>query len=88
MRRYPRRRKSSLSRSYISDAQCGNDEFNLRWHPKAEDWLWRPELQQKRLSQNGMLNLRYKVHDKRRYLESFLSVIRRTLPACQVRYAF
>ena len=33
-------------------------EVNLRWHPKAEDWLWRPERQQRKLSQNGMWNLR------------------------------
>ena len=63
-------------------------EVNLRWHPRAEDWLWRPELQQKKLSQNGMWNLRYKVHEKRRYVESFLGTLRRTLPCCEVRYAF
>jgi DNA repair photolyase len=63
-------------------------EVNLRWHPKAEDWLWRPELQQKKLSQNGMWNLRYKVHEKRRYLDSFLRTLERTLPCCEVRYAF
>ena len=63
-------------------------EVNLRWHPRAEDWLWRPELQQKKLSQNGMWNLRYKVHDKRRYLESFLGSLKRALPYCEVRYAF
>ena len=63
-------------------------EVNLRWHPRAEDWLWRPELQQKKLSQNGMWNLRYKVHEKRRYLESFLGTLKRALPFCEVRYAF
>ncbi len=61
---------------------------NLRWHPRAEDWLWQPELQQKKLSQNGMWNLRYKVHDKRRYLDFFLGTLKRTLPYCEVRYAF
>ena len=63
-------------------------EVNLRWHPRAEDFLWRPELQQKKLSQNGMWNLRYKVHEKRRYLETFLGTLARTLPYCEVRYAF
>ena len=63
-------------------------EVNLRWHPSAEDWLWRPELQQKKLSQNGMWNLRYKVHEKRRYLETFLGTLAHTLPYCEVRYAF
>ena len=63
-------------------------EVNLRWHPRAEDWLWRPELQQKKRSQNGMWNLRYKVHEKRRYLDSFIASLKRTLPCCEVRYAF
>ncbi len=63
-------------------------EVNLRWHPGAEDLLWRPELQQKKLSQNGMWNLRYKVHEKRRYLERFLGTLAHTLPYCEVRYAF
>ena len=47
-----------------------------------------PELQQKKLSQNGMWNLRYKVHEKRRYVESFLGTLKRALPCCEVRYAF
>jgi DNA repair photolyase len=63
-------------------------DVNLRWHPKAEDWLWRPELQQKKLSHNGMWNLRYKVHEKRGYLESFLGTLKSALPFCEVRYAF
>ena len=63
-------------------------EVNLRWHPKAEDWLWRPELQQRKLSQNRMWNLRYKVHDKRGYLEFVRDALARVLPYCEVRYAF
>jgi spore photoproduct lyase family protein len=61
---------------------------NMQWHPKAEHWLWRPELQQKKLSQNGMWNLRYKVHDKRGYLETLTQMMARVLPYCEVRYAF
>jgi len=59
-------------------------EVNLRWRPKAEEWLWRPDLQQKKLSQNGMWNLRYKVHEKRRHLHFLLSsppALRPTLSA-------
>ena len=63
-------------------------EVNLRWHPRAEDLLWRPALQQKKLSQNGMWNLRYKMHEKRRYLATFLATLTRSLPYCEVRYAF
>ena len=63
-------------------------EVNLRWHPKAEDLLWRPDLQQKKLSQNQMWNLRYKVHDKRRYLDFMHQAMARVLPYCEIRYAF
>ena len=28
-------------------------EVNLGWHPKAEDALWRPDLQQPKRSQTG-----------------------------------
>jgi len=63
-------------------------EVNLRWHPRAEDWLWRPELQQKKLSQNGMWNLRYKVHNKHLYLDSLLRMLKLSLPYCEVRYSF
>ena len=28
-------------------------EVNLRWHPKAEEWLWRPELQEEKSFRHG-----------------------------------
>ena len=40
-------------------------EVNLGWHPKAEDALWRPELQQAKRSQSGMWNVRYRNDVKR-----------------------
>jgi spore photoproduct lyase family protein len=61
---------------------------NLRWHPKAEDYLWRPDLQQAKLSESGQWNLRYKVQDKRRYLARFQEILSEMMPYCGVRYAF
>jgi DNA repair photolyase len=63
-------------------------EVNLRWHLKAEDLLWRPERQQRKLSQNGMWNLRYKVNEKRGYLDFLRSAMARTLRYCEIHYAF
>jgi hypothetical protein len=60
----------------------------MRWHPKAEDYLWRPDLQQAKLSESGQWNLRYKVQDKRRYLERFQEILGEMMPYCGVRYAF
>ena len=33
----------------------GLHEVNLGWHPRAEELLWRPDLQQPKLSQNGQV---------------------------------
>jgi len=63
-------------------------EVNLRWHPKAEDLLWRPDLQEVKRSEGGMLNLRYKAAWKKKWLERFQSLLADKLPYCGVRYAF
>ncbi len=63
-------------------------EVNLGWHPKAEDLLWRPELQQPKRSQTGGWNVRYRNGLKGRYVAQFTELIERRLPYCRVRYAF
>jgi len=40
-------------------------EVNLGWHPKAEELLWRPDIQQPKRSQNGQWNVRYRNDVKR-----------------------
>jgi spore photoproduct lyase len=63
-------------------------EVNMQWHPKAEDYLWRPDLQQVKRSEGGMWNLRYKVAWKQRWLARFQELLADKLPYCGVRYAF
>ncbi|MDQ4061581.1 MAG: spore photoproduct lyase family protein [Pseudomonadota bacterium] len=63
-------------------------EVNMRWHPRAEDLLWRPELQQSKLSETGGENLRYRLDLKRRFLARFRELLADGLPYCRVRYAF
>ena len=63
-------------------------EVNMRWHPRAEDHLWRPDLQETKRSEGGMWNLRYKVGWKRQWLARFQELLARHLPYCTVRYAF
>ena len=63
-------------------------EVNLRWHPKAEELLWRPELQEAKVSQGGGDNVRYRTGLKGRLVEEFLQLLARRLPYCRVRYAF
>ncbi|MFC3738750.1 spore photoproduct lyase family protein [Paractinoplanes deccanensis] len=63
-------------------------EVNLGWHPKAEDALWRPDLQQPKRSQNGSWNVRYRTGSKGRYVQALTDLIAERIPYCRVRYAF
>ena len=66
----------------------GLHEVNLGWHPKGEELLWRPDLQQLKRSQSGQWNVRYKTGYKARYVEQLTTLIAEKLPSCTVRYAF
>ena len=63
-------------------------EVNLRWHPKAEDALWRPDLQEAKISNTGGENVRYRHGYKGRLVEEFRHLAARHLPYCPIRYAF
>ena len=63
-------------------------QINLGWHPKGEEYLWTPELQETKYSQTGGRNLRYKRGFKADIVESFCHLLNETLPQCRIRYAF
>src|SRR5690606_21092592 len=63
-------------------------EVNLGWHPKAEEVLWRPDLQQPKRSQTGGWNVRYRTGHKGRYVAALTDLIEQRLPFCRIRYAF
>jgi hypothetical protein len=63
-------------------------EVNLGWHPKAEELLWRPELQQPKRSQNGQLNVRYRTDVKRAAVDRLTALIASHAPWLDIRYAF
>jgi hypothetical protein len=63
-------------------------DVNLQWHPKAEDMLWSPRLQETKRSENGQENLRYRAALKGRMVRMFLDLMAEHLPWCPVRYAF
>jgi len=63
-------------------------EVNLGWHPRAEETLWRPELQEVKQSQTGGRNVRYRSGAKRGYLDQLQALLAERLPYCRVRYAF
>jgi spore photoproduct lyase family protein len=63
-------------------------QVNLGWHPKAEEVLWRPELQQAKRSETGGWNVRYRNGHKGRYVAALTGLIGERLPYCRIRYAF
>jgi spore photoproduct lyase family protein len=63
-------------------------EVNLAWHPKAEELLWRPDIQEEKRSESGAVNLRYRAGWKGKWLRRFLDLLASRMPYCEVRYAF
>lgn len=63
-------------------------EVNLGWHPKAEELLWTPGMQEPKRSENGAVNVRYRWGMKSQAVAQLTELIERTLPYCRVRYAF
>lgn len=63
-------------------------QINLGWHPKGEELLWRPDLQETKYSQTGGRNLRYKREFKAEIVENFCALLEQRLPECRIRYAF
>lgn len=63
-------------------------EINMEWHPKGEDLLWKPDLQETKYSQTGGKNLRYKRGFKAEIVRDFVDLLAENLPYCTVRYAF
>ena len=66
----------------------GLHDVNLGWHPKGEELLWRPDLQQPKRSQSGQWNVRYKTSWKGQWVQQLVDLIDAKLPTCRVRYAF
>ncbi len=67
---------------------AGLHEVNLGWHPRAEDVLWRPDLQEVKTSQNGQVNVRYDRATKARAVATLTALIDRYTPWLPIRYAF
>lgn len=63
-------------------------EVNLGWHPKGEELLWRPDLQEPKRSESGQVNVRYRTGWKGRWVRQLTDLVEEKLPGCRVRYAF
>ncbi|MFC9946476.1 spore photoproduct lyase family protein [Streptomyces pratensis] len=63
-------------------------DVNMSWHPRAEDTIWRPELQQAKLSQNGSWNVRYRDATKAAAVDTVRRLVHAHAPWLPIRYAF
>lgn len=63
-------------------------EVNLGWHPKAEEVLWTPGIQQTKRSQTGGINVRYRNTVKADAVHTMVELIATHAPWLTVRYAF
>lgn len=63
-------------------------EINMEWHPKGEELIWKPELQETKFSQTGGRNLRYKRGLKSELVKDFTELHKKMLPYSEIRYAF
>ncbi|WP_329041711.1 spore photoproduct lyase family protein [Streptomyces sp. NBC_00178] len=63
-------------------------EVNMAWHPRAEDAIWRPEIQQAKRSENGSLNVRYRGTVKAEAVETVRGLVAAHTPWMPIRYAF
>ena len=66
----------------------GKHNFNLENHKNGEHLLWRPELQEHKISQYGAKNLRYKAYLKKGYIEEFKKLHNSIIPWNFIRYCF
>ena len=63
-------------------------DVNLSWHPKAEEVLWTPSLQEFKYSQTGGRNVRYKRGFKKEIVDQLVDLVNKEMPYCKIRYAF
>jgi spore photoproduct lyase len=67
---------------------AGLHEVNQAWHPKGEELIWQPSLQETKISSNGAENIRYRRELKAQGVHALSSLVSRVMPYCTIRYAF
>jgi spore photoproduct lyase len=63
-------------------------EYNLEHKIPGEDLIWKPEIQETKISQYGGENIRYVSSDKSRYIEEFRKLHDNIIPWNTIRYIF
>ena len=63
-------------------------KHNLKNNLTGEDLIWKPKLQEPKVSQYGGNNLRYKAKNKIRYIKEFTELHNQIIPWNTIRYIF
>ena len=63
-------------------------EYNLDKQLPGEDLLWRPDIQEGKISQYGGDNIRYKHDLKAQYIKQFTELHDKIIPWNTIRYIF
>jgi spore photoproduct lyase len=62
--------------------------YNLEHDIPGEDLLWRPDIQEHKISSYGSVNLRYRYDLKAKFIEEFKSLHAEIIPWNTIRYIF
>ena len=65
-----------------------NKKMHIINNEEIERLLWKPSIQETKISQYGNENIRYKYELKRRFIDSFLNAHEKAIPWQKVRYIF
>lgn len=63
-------------------------EYNLENALMGEEILWKPDIQECKISQYGGRNIRYKAGNKSKYIEEFRTLHDSIIPWNEIRYIF
>jgi spore photoproduct lyase len=66
----------------------GKHDYNLMYGLKGEHLLWKPEIQENKISQYGGENIRYKHDLKKEYIKQWTELHDQIIPWNTIRYIF
>lgn len=66
----------------------GKHKYNIDNNIPGEDLLWKPELQETKISSNGDKNIRYRVKNKTKWINQFKELHAEIIPWNTIRYIF
>jgi spore photoproduct lyase len=85
---YIENKEEVLSEVIFLTHNAGKHHYNLDNNLDGEELLWTPKNQQKKTSQYGGINIRYKYNLKRQYIKEWTELHDKVIPWNKIRYIF